>query len=1062
MQLSKKSNRFLHILNRNNILVIFLVCAPTLLFLCTVIVVTIFLSGNTQTATKETHTVEVAAIPVNNNYFESGFVTPASCGVIVDKGGVTADYGHTEWGGACSPPPAAVYGSCGAAARYYTYNETAYSGAFCASGSVSPASPAFPDIGTVEYWDCNGSNGGTNASCYAIRDFTTPSPSSGSLCPSPSALEHNAEYHYGVGGPITTASGKIGDALELNGTSDFVSISSTTAFDDLSKITIAGWIYPRSTGENGLGGIIGKRGSTTFKGWELLYGEGFFGSPGLVFEGDFSSWNLVAVTTPDAFPLNTWSYVVVTWDGSESVSTRAPGGVHIYRNGQEVFYDLKASGLGSRVSDANNDLVLGNVNPFLDRTWDGYFDEMRVYNRVLSPSEIQTLYTSVDPAVVPSGLVGYWPFNCTTACFNGVDDDGDSFIDAADPGCWLDISDSSTYDPGDDDETNSALQCSDGIDNDGDGKIDALDPGCWSTVGDPSSYDPNDNDETDPPPPQCSDGIDNDGDGQIDYPSDPGCTDSNDDDETDPLSPQCIPSLEHNPQYLNYDSGVTTVPGVLGQALSMDDNIANQVSITDDPSFEPPKNLTVSAWIFSDGHTGIEQYFEIIGKRQSDGYALEYSEYGWGGCPAKNFCMVIRSGGAYRTASVFANPADFNKWTHLVGTYDGNTIKLYVDGNLASSYPYVGSISYVGTTNVCLGSDADGPVCDGASDTIYEGLLDDVRIYNRTLSPSEVQDLYDLTDNPSLQTNLVGYWTFDCLLPDLTSDSLALQSGTLKQGQSLTFTASVRNKGGDTGIGFSDEFSYQWGGTSGAWNTWSGSTIAKAALAAGASSPDISPAFALTQSGQLYIQHCIDSAMEITESDESAADNCRVLGPLDIVSNQPSGNISANPTSVYPGDTSDVTWNSSNTTDCAVSVNPDNGDSGSGTSGSLTTSALTSTTTPYAYTLSCDGNVLDSVNISVISIQPQLSTDKTHARFNEPVRLIWNTDNGDETGCTITGGSLGSTLNPLTSASGNIDVGDAETGIQEFIMQGTATYTLTCPGGSDSVTVHLIPGIWES
>lgn len=77
-------------------------------------------------------------------------------------------------------------------------------------------------------------------------------------------------------------------------------------------------------------------------------------------------------------------------------------------------------------------------------------------------------------------------------------------------------------------------QCSDGVDNDGDGVIDAADPGCH-TDGDaknPASYDPSDNSEIDAPSrgagdeaagrPECSDNRDNDGDGRIDE-RDPGC-----------------------------------------------------------------------------------------------------------------------------------------------------------------------------------------------------------------------------------------------------------------------------------------------------------------------------------------------------------------------------------------------------------------------------------------------------------------------------------------------------------------------------------------------------------
>lgn len=73
----------------------------------------------------------------------------------------------------------------------------------------------------------------------------------------------------------------------------------------------------------------------------------------------------------------------------------------------------------------------------------------------------------------------------TPACADGEDNDGDSLVDSADPGC---------ADSNDDDESNgdggsTAPACSDGSDNDGDGKIDMDDPGCSEV---------NDTDETDP------------------------------------------------------------------------------------------------------------------------------------------------------------------------------------------------------------------------------------------------------------------------------------------------------------------------------------------------------------------------------------------------------------------------------------------------------------------------------------------------------------------------------------------------------------------------------------
>lgn len=104
------------------------------------------------------------------------------------------------------------------------------------------------------------------------------------------------------------------------------------------------------------------------------------------------------------------------------------------------------------------------------------------------------------------------------ACSDGADNDGDGFIDLADPGC-VDASDNSEVDP------SSKPACSDGIDNDGDKLIDyGNDPGCTSA---------GDTDETnvEGDKPACSDGIDNDNDGFTDYPFDIGCGSAAENDE---------------------------------------------------------------------------------------------------------------------------------------------------------------------------------------------------------------------------------------------------------------------------------------------------------------------------------------------------------------------------------------------------------------------------------------------------------------------------------------------------------------------------------------------------
>lgn len=99
-------------------------------------------------------------------------------------------------------------------------------------------------------------------------------------------------------------------------------------------------------------------------------------------------------------------------------------------------------------------------------------------------------------------------------CSDGIDNDGDTFIDctagAEDPGCYPSgyKKAGETCDPNDPDEKDSTPpQCSDAIDNDGDGKIDCTqansDPGCYPDGNGGGTCNPDDNDETDTPS-QCS------------------------------------------------------------------------------------------------------------------------------------------------------------------------------------------------------------------------------------------------------------------------------------------------------------------------------------------------------------------------------------------------------------------------------------------------------------------------------------------------------------------------------------------------------------------------------
>jgi hypothetical protein len=96
------------------------------------------------------------------------------------------------------------------------------------------------------------------------------------------------------------------------------------------------------------------------------------------------------------------------------------------------------------------------------------------------------------------------------------------------------------------------------------------------------------------------------------------------------------------------------------------------------------------------------------------------------------------------TTSVSSGPID-DHWHHLVATYDGNTLKLYVDGvHVGNSVNPAGFGSYPAgfTTDYQVGFTTP----QGGKDfsTVWYGSMDDLRFYGKVLSAKEVNALYSL------------------------------------------------------------------------------------------------------------------------------------------------------------------------------------------------------------------------------------------------------------------------------------------------------------------------------
>ena len=86
--------------------------------------------------------------------------------------------------------------------------------------------------------------------------------------------------------------------------------------------------------------------------------------------------------------------------------------------------------------------------------------------------------------------------------------------------------------------------------------------------------------------------------------------------------------------------------------------------------------------------------------------------------------------GAGNQNTYAASALPVNVWTHLATTFDGRTVKLYINGIQVASMPQTTSITRSGGT-LQIGADFYGE--------FFNGWIDEIRIYNRALSAAEIQ-----------------------------------------------------------------------------------------------------------------------------------------------------------------------------------------------------------------------------------------------------------------------------------------------------------------------------------
>lgn len=154
------------------------------------------------------------------------------------------------------------------------------------------------------------------------------------------------------------------------------------------------------------------------------------------------------------------------------------------------------------------------------------------------------------------------------------------------------------------------------------------------------------------------------------------------------------------------------------------------------------KGAANSAYSFD----GVSQYIEgpnfIAQKNNQVSVSLwiktKPTDYQYGGAVLCNdFGIVINGdkvgmGISLPSTSSVLSIISYDVWTHIVGTYDGQTISIYVNGALAGTKNHPGDIS---NPNISF-------TVGKFVTSFWSGAVDDIRLYSRVLSQSDITKLY--------------------------------------------------------------------------------------------------------------------------------------------------------------------------------------------------------------------------------------------------------------------------------------------------------------------------------
>jgi PKD repeat protein/glucose/arabinose dehydrogenase len=479
-----------------------------------------------------------------------------------------------------------------------------------------------------------------------------------------------------ISGAAWTTGGRYGKALSFDGVNDWVTVPDSNSLDLTAGMTLSAWVRPDALGDWRTAILKERPGDLAY----ALYPSTSSGNR------PNGEAGIASLYGPSPIPAGAWTHVATTYDGTN---------LRLFVNGAEVASKVQAVPIPA----SSMPLRIGG-NSIWGEWFDGLIDDVRVYNRALTAAEMQAdrdtgLGGAPPPPVdntpptvavtAPAGgsTVG-GTVNVTANASDNVGVSGVRFrVDGENLG-------------GEDTAAPYSVPWDTATAANGSHQLTAVARDAAGNTQTSSTVTVTVQNGTPPPPTGLVAAYSfNEGAGAT--ANDSSAAGTND----------------------GAVAGATWAPaGRNGAALSFD-GVDDRVNVPDANSLDLTSGMTLEAWVRP---TTLSSWRTIILKETASN--LAYALYG-------STHVSSRPNAEAGSGSLFGPSAlPLNAWTHIATTYDRTTLRLFINGTQVSSTPLT-VLMPTSTSPLRIGGNA-------IWGEWFHGLIDDVRIYSRALTPAEI------------------------------------------------------------------------------------------------------------------------------------------------------------------------------------------------------------------------------------------------------------------------------------------------------------------------------------